>query len=157
MGFQIDLDEIRPPVHLDRRTPGPVRRLNGREEPGGDLKLWWLRPAGGAWIDGYRIERTREGRNYELLSVTDELQHTVATPERGEPWFYRVTAFNGRGIGRARLVFLHRPAVRLRPRGRILPCKTLLIPVIPGVRVNISEDWPTLPRRNPKPPPRIST
>lgn len=139
MGIQIDLDQITAPIHFVRRTPSPVRRLTTREHPGGDLTLHWQPPAGITRTDGYRVERTREGRVYELLSVTDELEFTVAHPTPGEPWFYRVTAFNLRGIGRARLVYFHRPAVRLRPRGPILRCMSFPVPVIPGLRLQIYE------------------
>ena len=140
MGFQIDLDFIRPRIHFTRRAPGAVRDLDAHEEPCGDLTLRWLPPFGGTWIDGYRIERTREGRKYELLAETDGLQFTIVNPERGEPWFYRVTAFNVRGVGRARRVYFHRRAVPLHPRGRILRCMSFPIPAIPGVRLNIMED-----------------
>lgn len=139
MGFQIDLDPIHAPVRFTRRAPGAVRRLDAREHPGGDLTLRWLPPSGITHIEGYRVERTREGREYELLAETDELEFTVANPQPGEPWFYRVTAFNLHGVGRARMVFFHRRAARLRPRGPILRCISVPVPVIPGVRVAISE------------------
>ena len=139
MGFQIDLDQITAPAHFIRRAPDPLRRLTAREHPGGDLALHWQPPARTTRIDGYRVERTREGRVYELLGVTDELEFTVTQPTPGEPWFYRVTAFNLRGIGRARLVYFHRRAVRLRPRGPILRCMSFPVPVFPGLRLRIFE------------------
>lgn len=144
MGFQIDLDTITAPVHFTHRAPGSVRRLSAREHLGGDLSLHWQAPARVERIDGYRVERTREGRVYELLGITDELEFTVAQPVPGEPWFYRVSAFNFRGIGRARMVYFHRRAMRLRPRGPILRCMSFPVPVRPGRRMEIMEDpWPS--------------
>ena len=140
MGFQVDLDEVRAPIHFTRRAPGAVRDLDAHKEPCGDLTLRWLPPSGITRIDGCRIERTREGREYELLAETDDLQFTITNPQPGEPWFYRVTAFNLHGIGRARMVYFHRRGARLRLRGRILRCMSFPIPVIPGVRLHISED-----------------
>ena len=71
MGFLTDLAPGQPPaLHLVRRVPGPVRLLFAREQTGGSLLLWWKRPAGGTWVDGYRIERTPQGRDYELLGTT---------------------------------------------------------------------------------------
>ena len=142
MGFQIDLGTISVPIHFARRLPGPVRRLTARKPLDGDLVLCWLPPLGGTWIDGYRITRTRDGREYELLGETDELEFTIVNPERGETWFYRVIAFNLRGEGRARMVYFHRPAARLRPRGPILRCMSFPVPATPGRRVEIIEpEW----------------
>ena len=141
MGFQIDLDPIHAPVRFTRRAPGAVPRLDAREHPGRDLALWWLPPSGITHIEGYRVERTREGREYELLAETDGLEFTVTNPQPGEPWFYRVSAFNMHGTGRARMVFFHRRADRLRPRGPILRTMSFPIPVSPGTRLQITETW----------------
>ncbi len=142
MGTQIELDSHPAPIHFVRRPPGPVRRLNAAENRDGSLKLFWEAPAGITRVDGYRIERTPEGQTYELIGETPALEFTIAQPVPGEPWFYRVTAFNLRGAGEAKQVFFHRRACRLHPRGPDLECISMPIPIIPGVQVNISEpDW----------------
>lgn len=92
--------------------------------------LRWKRPAGGTFISGYRIERTREGRNYETLGETGRLVFYVRNIPLDDPWFYRVTAFNIRGDGGARLVWLFRQS----SSGEIL---LLPIAVVPDLRVNI--------------------
>lgn len=139
MGTQIELDSSPAPIHFVRRPPGSVRRLNAAENRDGSLKLFWEAPSGITRVDGYRIERTPEGQTYELIGETQALEYTIARPVPGEPWFYRVTAFNRHGAGDAKLVFFHRRACRLHPRGPDLECISIPIPVIPGVRVNISE------------------
>jgi hypothetical protein len=137
MGIQFDSAPA--PVHFVRRVPGPVRHLNATEQLGGALHLHWEPPGGMTRIEGYRVERTRDGHDYEHLGDTVARQFTITNPVPGEPWFYRVTAFNVRGVGRAKRVFFHRRARRLRPRGPILRAMLLPIPVIPGRRVGISE------------------
>lgn len=142
MGTQIELDSHPAPIHFVRRPPGSVRRLNADENRDGSLKLSWEAPSGVTRVDGYRIERTPEGQTYELIGETSERDFTIAQAVPGEPWFYRVTAFNLRGAGEAKQVFFHRRACRLHPRGPNLECISMPIPIIPGVQVNISEpDW----------------
>ena len=141
-GYQIDLDQIHAPVHFTRRVPGPVRRITARKPLDGDLRLVWWPPSGGTRIDGYRIKRTRDGHEYELLGETDELEFTVANPPPGEPWFYRVSAFNVRGEGGALMVYLHLPVGRLRSDGAPVRLHSYPIPAIPGGRLEIIEGWP---------------
>ena len=93
----------------------------------------------GMWLDGYRIERTKQGREYERIGETEDLEFTIASPTPGDRWFYRVTAFNPRGAGRARMVYFYRRPNRLRPRGLLQPRLLQAVPVIPGMRVQICE------------------
>ena len=94
--------------------------------------LRWKPPAGGAFITGYRVERTREGREYETLGETRHPVFYVKNVALDEPWFYRVTAFNRRGQGGFRLVWLFRPS----SNGQIL-----LTPIaaLPGLSMDICE------------------
>ena len=94
--------------------------------------LRWKPPACGAFITGYRIERTREGREYEPLGETKRMVFFVEGVAFDEPWFYRVTAFNARGTGRFRLVWLFRQSRSGKP---------MLMPIaaVPGLRVSIWE------------------
>ena len=94
--------------------------------------LRWKPPVGGACITGYRIERTREGREYETLGETQRPIFFVKQVALDEPWFYRVTAFNARGPGGFRLVWLFRPS----SDGKILLTP---IAVLPGLRMDICE------------------
>ena len=132
MGNIFDLDSPTIISGFARCVPGPVRRLDACGYPHGSLMLRWKRPAGGAHISGYRIERTREGREYEWLGETRNLVYFVKDVPLDEPWFYRVRAFNLRGPGGFRLVWLF----RLASNG-----KKLLTPIaaIPGLRMDICE------------------
>jgi len=85
-------------------------------------------------VVGYRLERTREGRSYEELAVTEAMGLAWQIADRKEGWFYRVSAFNARGQGPACWVFFYLP----RPRDPIF----VRVPVKPGLRVNISELLP---------------
>jgi hypothetical protein len=139
MGLHIDFESASLPQHFIHRVPGPVRSLIATTHHDGRLVLHWEPPGGITRVDGYRITRTRDGHAYELLGETTALEFTVAAPEPGEPWFYRVVAHNLRGIGGARRVYFFRRAKRLRPGGRILPCVSLPVPIRPGLCVRISE------------------
>ena len=139
MGIQFDFDSAPAPVHFVRRVPGPVRHLDATEQFGGSLTLHWKPPVGGTHLDGYRVQRTREGRVYELLGDTKAREFTVTKPVPGESWFYRVTAYNVRGDGRVKQVFFHRRARRLRLPGAVLRTMSFPIPVIPGRGVEIME------------------
>lgn len=119
-----------------RARPGPVRRLEARPYGPGTLVLYWQRPAGGRVV-GYRIERTREGREYERVGETRNPIFFVREAPLDEPWFYRVTAYNARGAGRCKLVWLYRWSERGKP---------LIVPVavVPGLRVTVCEWEPEL-------------
>lgn len=123
-----DLEHCTPWLLRRVRRPGPVRdframRLRGR------LFLRWLPPRG-ARLQGYRIERTREGRDYEPVATVEGEQVFVPLPDKGEPWFYRVTPFNESGDGGFRLVwFVY--------KGRGVPFQLFPIPVREGRRVDI--------------------
>lgn len=51
--------------------PGPVRKLGGEATVRGQLVLRW-QPLIGVLVDGYRFERIREERKYELNAETNE-------------------------------------------------------------------------------------
>ncbi len=139
MGTQIELDSSPAPIHFVRRPPGWVRRLNGTEQPDGTLKLFWEPPTGISRVDGYRIQRTREGQNYELVGETQELEFTIGHAMPGDPWFYQVMAFNHRGEGWAKWVYFRRRDERFPPRGRKFVGLSFPFPVSPGGRVEIFE------------------
>ena len=133
MGNIFDLDS--PVLRVSgftRRVPGPVRRLDACPCPAGSLMLRWKPPAGGGYITGYRIERTREGREYEMVGETTSLMFFVKNIPPDEAWFYRVTTFNLRGNGGFRLVWLFRQS----SNGRIL---LQPIAALPGLRMEIWE------------------
>ena len=133
MGTHVDLDHAGPWRQRARPRPGPVRDLRAELcfTPG-ELRLHWQPPAGSGPDVRYRIERTRQGRVFQVLTETVRLEYFVR-PAPEAPWFYRVTALNEKGAGRAKLVIFYR-----RASGQ---CRTILqtIPVLPGVRVSISE------------------
>ena len=81
-------------------------------------------------MDGYRIERTRDGRAYEWLVETVEKWFVLPPVAFHDGWFYRVSAFNARGQGSAEWVYFY-----LRRRNPILQ----IVPVRAGLRVNICE------------------
>jgi len=114
-----------------RARPGPVRKLDARPGVPGTLVLYWQPPAGGRVV-GYRIERTREGRVYEPVGEVRNPIFFVRDAPFDEPWFYRVTAFNARGVGGCRLVWLYRRSEHAKP---------LIVPVVvvPGLRVTVCE------------------
>lgn len=51
--------------------PGPVRKLDGEATTRSQLVLLW-QPLIGVLVDGYRFERIREERKYELNGETKE-------------------------------------------------------------------------------------
>lgn len=131
----LDLEACEPWLLRQIRRPGPVRKLDAVECSRG-LVLRWLRPIGSR-VDGYRIERTREGRIYEPVVETTDTLFLVLRPPLREPWFYRVRAWNARGEGGYKGVFLYerrgwRP--RTGRRGWLQ-----YVAVIPGLRVTITD------------------
>ena len=114
-----------------RTRPGPVRKLDARPGMPGTLMLRWQPPAGGK-ATGFRIERTREGRVYEPVGEARNPIFFVKDAPLDEPWFYRVTAFNARGAGGCKLVWLYRRPMQGKP---------LIVPVavVPGLRVTVCE------------------
>lgn len=116
------------------RLPGAVTGLWCRATREGGLMFAWQRPPGRTPVEGYRIERTREGRNYELVAETEQESFVLPPVALNDGWFYRVTAFNERGAGAARWVYFF----LRRPRDPILQ----LVPVRPGMGVTISELQP---------------
>jgi len=142
MGLLAELETVSPPRSFVRRRPGPIRRLSAGEQRHGDLRLVWQAPTGDTPVTGYRVERTREGRHYELLGETTWTHFTVPRPARRDPRFYRVTAFNLRGGGRAKLMwFFERRLRHWRPGRHHDPGMSLSqrIPVAPGLRVSMNE------------------
>ena len=131
MGHLYDLADSFTPRNFCRAVPGPVRQLQARASFRGNLTLQWRSPAGGR-VNCYRIERTRDGRVYETLAeITGEWYCLKNAPAR-ESWFYRVTAVNARGAGRAKHVWFFQRAGN--GQSRLLP-----VPVIANVQVNICE------------------
>lgn len=132
MGQLVDLDSPATVSGFTRRVPSPVQRLDAFHAPPSALGLRWRPPAGGALISGYRIARTREGRAYETIGETQQSAFFVRDVPMDEAWFYRVTAFNARGSGGFRLVWLCRQS----SAGR-----TLIVPItaLPGLRVTVWE------------------
>lgn len=132
MGYIFDLENPARIETFTPRVPGPVRRLDAFTTPSGALALRWRPPAGGTYINGYCIERTKEGRRYELIGKST-LTAFFIRPDLSEgPWFYRVIAFNLRGVGSQRIVWLFGRSQR---GGKIL----LPIAAIPGLRIQIYE------------------
>ena len=108
------LHELTEPFTLlmyQRARPGPVRMFTAKSGTRGRLLLEW-RPAARAQF--YRIERTREGRDYVLLDETRETFFYLVNIPLHDKWFYRVVAVNSRGAGKAKLVwFFERRATGL--------------------------------------------
>lgn len=131
MGHLYELADSFTPRNFCHAVPGPVRHLQARSSFRGNLTLQWRPPAGGR-VNCYRIERTRDGRVYETLAeITGEWYCLKNAPGR-EPWFYRVTAVNARGTGRAKQVWFFQRVGNGQSR-------LLLVPVIPGLRVEICD------------------
>ena len=117
------------------RRPGPVRKLVAVQCSRG-LVLRWVRPVGSR-VEGYRIDRTREGRDYEPVAEITGTQLLVRRPPWREPWFYRVRAWNARGEGGYYGVYLYqrRGWSRRTRTGSIIQ----YVAAIPGLRVTVSE------------------
>ena len=114
-----------------RRVPGVVTDLWCRAPRSGRLLFTWQAPAGGVPVDGYRIERTRNGHAYEPVGETVEKNFVLPPVPFNDGWFYRVSACNARGQGPAEWVYFY----LRRRRDPILQ----IVPVRPGLRVDISE------------------
>ena len=111
--------------HAPRRVPGPLSVIWCRQTLAGGLMFAWQRPRG--MVDGYRLERTRDGKKYELLAETESEGVSLPPVAKNQPWIYRVTAFNCQGQGLAPWMYfylrrhkplllrvpVHRPALRV--------------------------------------------
>lgn len=137
MGNIVDLDSPTIVSGFARRVPGPVRKFQAVAAANGRLVLRWQSP-GGTPVSGYRIERTREGRIYELLAEVME-GFAVLDPTPAEPWFYRVVAFNSRGPGGSKWVCFYRRGDRFLRGGHNLDSLLQHIPVKSGLKVTICE------------------
>lgn len=133
-----DLERDVPWLLRRGRKPGAVHQFSAREGQRG-LVLHWLPPVRSR-VEGYRIERTREGRHYEPVAETTETRLLVPRPPLREPWFYRVRAWNAQGEGGFRGVYLYqrRGWSRRTGSGSVLQ----YVAVIPGLRVTVSEQVP---------------
>jgi hypothetical protein len=138
MGNIFDLESPTRITGFARRVPGPVRRLDAVITPRGTLVLRWQAPRG-VRISGYRIERTRAGREYGLIGETTAPMFYIYHAPPGEPWFYRVTAWNARGAGEFRLVWLFRRADRFVPGGHNRHHLLQSVIAQPGLRVTVCE------------------
>lgn len=127
----MELETAAPWLCRAPRLPGAVAELSCAPTRTGKLLFTWQPPRGGLLVDGYRIERTRDGRDYEPLAETETKNWVLPPVSFNDGWFYRVTAFNARGQGPARWVFFY----LRRRRDSIF----VSVPVKPGLRVNISE------------------
>jgi hypothetical protein len=138
MGHLIEPNSQSPQFLSVRNRPGSVRKLDAVATSRGTLLLRW-RPPTGVCVGGYLVDRTREGQDYEPLGETNELEYRIRETPPGEPWFYRVRAFNTRGVGGFRLVFFFRRSDRFIHGGH--NHKEMLMAVVarPGLRVTISE------------------
>jgi hypothetical protein len=131
MGNIYDLTDSFVPQICCRARPGPVRGLRAVASARGDLVLEWRPPAGAA-ARFYRVERTREGRDYEAVLETKIAWCCIKDAPPKAPWFYRVTAVNERGAGTAeRVYFFQRFG---KGHSRLLP-----VPVRAGLHVVINE------------------
>lgn len=137
MGNIFDFDSPAKMSGFAPRVPGSVRKFNAVATPRGDLVLRW-KPPRGASVTAYRIERTREGREYEPVGEVTE-GFFVVNPSPGEPWFYRVTAFNARGSGGFAWVAFFRRGDRFLRGGQNRDSLLHHIPVKPGRQVNVWE------------------
>lgn len=126
------------PRPLPKRRPGPVRRFRGVPFGGNILVLEWDRPRNGTRVFGYRIERTPDGKTYEFVGETASCWFLLDVVP-GEPWFYRVTACNSRGVGGYKMVCFYRAPQRSVPGGDRLKMILHHIPVLPGLRLEIWE------------------
>ncbi len=131
----IDSSPMKPakprPARRARAVPGAVRSLWCHPTPSGGLLFAWGLPPDGGPVEGYRIERTRQGREYELVQESARPSFALPPLPFNDGWFYRVTAFNARGQGAARWVFFF-----LRRRQDSI---FHYVPVREGLRVDISE------------------
>ena len=127
----MDLEVAAPWLLRSRRLPCAVTQLWCLATRAGGLMFAWHPSPACEMIDGYRIERTREGRAYEEIAETRNESFVLPPVPFNDGWFYRVSAFNERGQGDARCVHFY----LRRRRDPILQYVT----VIPGLRVNICE------------------
>ena len=127
----MDLEVAAPWLLRARRLPRAVTQLWCRETRTGGLMFAWHPSPAGEMIDGYRIERTRDGRAYEAIGETRNESFALPPVPFNDGWFYRVSAFNERGQGPAGGVYFH----LRRRRNSILQ----YVLVRPGLRVNICE------------------
>ena len=114
-----------------RCIPGAVCALRCQPIRADALMFAWQAPHGGAPVDGYRIERTRDGHAYEKIAQTANKSFVLSPVPFDDGYFYRVSAFNERGAGSVKWVVFY----LRRHRDSILQH----VPVRAGLRVNISE------------------
>jgi len=126
----LDLEIVAPWVwQAPRHVPGAVQALWCRPTRSGGLMFAWQRPLG--HVEAYRLERTRTGKEYEEIVMTQTEGTALPPVPLNDGWFYRVSAFNSRGMGPARWVFFF----LRRRRDSIF----LRVPVRPGLRLGINE------------------
>ncbi len=114
-----------------RRPPDALTVIWCRPTRAGGLMFTWQPPPGRVAVEGYRLERTRDGKEYEEMAETEAEAISLPPVPLNEPWFYRVCAFNSRGQGAMRWVHFY-----LR---RLRDPMFLKMPVRPGLRVVINE------------------
>lgn len=130
MGHLYDLAEPFAPPNFCRARPGPVRALKAFA-PIGCLFLEWRPPAGGR-VAFYRIERTADGHAYETLAEISGQRFCLRDAPLDGGWFYRVTAVNTRGAGRAKCVWFFQRVGNSRSRLHF-------VPILPNVCVSICD------------------
>lgn len=121
-------------VRHPRRPPAALSAVRCDPLSNGLVIFKWQPPPGRVPVDGYLVERTRDGRDYEVIGRPVTLGFVMGSPALNEPWFYRATAFNARGQGPAELVFFY----LRRERNSMF----LRVPVRPGLQVVINEFLP---------------
>ena len=129
--FDMDLEAVAPWLMRVRRAPRAVTGLWCRATRAGGLMFAWKPPPGGELVEGYRIERTRDGGSYEEIAETATESFVLPPVAFNDGWFYRVSAFNSGGQGPANGVYFY----LRRHRGSILQ----YVLVRAGLRVNICE------------------
>ena len=127
----MDLEVAAPWLLRARRLPSAVTQLWCGAARAGRLMFSWHPSPASEMIDGYRIERTRNGHAYEQIAETRNTSFVLPPVPFNDGWFYRVSAFNERGQGDASGVYFY----LRRRRDPILQ----YVAVIPGLRVDIYE------------------
>src|SRR3989442_2527747 len=95
-----DLDLAAPWLNpAPRRAPDAVAALWCRPTRAGGLMFAWQRPRGRAHVAGYRLERTRDGKDYEEIAEAEAEGIGLPPLALGEGWVYPVSAFNSWGQG----------------------------------------------------------
>jgi hypothetical protein len=131
MGYIHDLTEPFTPPNFCRARPGPVRTPQALAPITGSLILQW-RPPAGSRVAFYRIERTADGHAYETLAEVFGQRFCLRDAPLREAWFYRVTAVNARGAGRAKCVWFFQRVGNRRSR-------LMFVPVMHNVCISICQ------------------